>query len=129
MFLQTGTAQQAQIIGLTGGRPTPENPDPLAERISFVRNAAGDRFDELELNLAITAVPTDGSGIPNLSITRRFLPDLSDEELLQTPGVFTGTTSDIADRVRRLRDEYGISYIIVQQQHSEAFAKVIAALR
>ncbi|MDH6245639.1 TIGR03621 family F420-dependent LLM class oxidoreductase [Mycobacterium sp. OTB74] len=127
--LLTTAAQQAQIIGLTGGRPTPENPDPLAERVSFVRNAAGARFDELELNLAITAVPTDGSGIPRLSITRRFLPDLTDEELLKTPGVFTGSTADIADRVRQLRDQYGISYIIVQQQHSEAFAKVIAELR
>lgn len=127
--LLTVAAEHAQIIGLTGGRPTPENPDPLAERMSFVRNAAGARFDELELNLAITAVPTDDSGIPNLSITRRFLPDLSDEELLKTPGVFTGATADIADRVRQLRDEYGISYIIVQQQHSESFAKVIAALR
>lgn len=127
--LLTVAAQQAQIIGLTGGRPTPDNPDPLAERISFVRNAAGPRFDELELNIAITAVPTDDSGIPNLSITRRFLPDLSDEELLKTPGVFTGTAADIAVRVRRLRDQYGISYIIVQQQHCEAFAKVIAELR
>ena len=127
--LLTVAARQAQIIGLTGGRPTPENPDPLAERIAFVRDAAGARFDELELNLAITAVPTDGSGIPNLSITRRFLPDLSDEELLKTPGVFTGTTTDIADRVRHLRDTYGVSYIIVQQQHADVFAQVIAALR
>lgn len=127
--LLTIAAQQAQIIGLTGGQPSAANPDPLAERISFVRNAAGDRFDELELNLAITAVPTDGSGIPNLSITRRFLPDLSDEELLETPGVFSGSTADVADRVRQLRDEYGISYIIVQQQHAEAFAEVIAQLR
>jgi probable F420-dependent oxidoreductase len=127
--LLTIAAQYAQIIGLTGGQPSPENPDPLAERISFVRNAAGERFDELELNLAITAVPTDDSGIPNLSITRRFLPDLSDAELLRTPGVLSGTTADIADRVRQLRDEYGISYLIVQQQHADAFAEVIAQLR
>lgn len=127
--LLTVAAQQAQIIGLTGGRPSADIPDPLAERISFVRNAAGDRFEELELNLAITAMPTDNSGIPNLSMTRRFLPDLSDDELLKTPGVFSGSTADIADRVRQLRDEYGISYIIVQQQQVEAFAEVIAQLR
>jgi probable F420-dependent oxidoreductase len=127
--LLTIAAQQAQIIGLTGGQPSADNPDPLAERISFVRNAAGERFDDLELNLAITAVPTDDSGIPNLSITRRFLPDLSDDELLKTPGVLSGSTADIADRVRQLRDEYGISYIIVQQQHAEVFAEVIALLR
>ncbi|MDR3660540.1 MAG: TIGR03621 family F420-dependent LLM class oxidoreductase [Mycobacterium sp.] len=127
--LLTIAATQAQIIGLTGGGPPSDDHDPLAERISFVRNAAGPRFDELELNLAITAVPTDGSGMPNLSITRRFQPDLSDAELLRTPGALSGSTIDMADRIRELRTHYGISYIIVQQQHSEVFAKVIAELR
>jgi len=127
--LLTVAAQQAQIIGLTGGGPRTEAHDPLAERISFVRNAAGDRFAELELNLAITAVPTDESGIPNLSITRHFQPELSDAELMTTPGVLSGSTTDMADRIRDLRDRYGVSYFIVQQQHSEAFAKVIAELR
>ena len=94
-----------------------------------MRNAAGDRFAELELNLAITAVPTDESGIPNLSMTRHFQPELSDAELMTTPGVLSGSTTDMADRIRDLRDRYGVSYFIVQQQHSEAFAKVIAELR
>lgn len=127
--LLTVAAQQAQIIGLTGGGPRTDDHDPLAERISFVRNAAGARFDELELNLAITAVPTDGSGIPNLSITRHFQPDLSDAELMTTPGVLSGSTADMAARVSELRERYGVSYFIVQQQHSDTFAKVIAELR
>ncbi|BBZ30270.1 LLM class F420-dependent oxidoreductase [Mycolicibacterium madagascariense] len=127
--LLTVAAQRAQIIGLTGGDPASEGGDPLAERISFVRNAAGDQFDDLELNIAITAMPIDDSGIPDLSITRRFLPELTDEQLLRTPGVLSGSTSDIADEIRRYRDVYGVSYIIVQQPHAEAFAEVIAQLR
>jgi len=43
--------------------------------------------------------------------------------------VLSGSTSDIADEIRRYRDVYGISYVIVQQPHAEAFAKVIAQLR
>ncbi|MCW2515884.1 MAG: luciferase family protein [Mycobacterium sp.] len=127
--LLTIAAQRAHIIGLTGGDPTREGGDPLAERISFVRNAAPERFDELELNIAITAMPIDESGVPDLSITRRFLPDLTDEQLLRTPGVLSGSTDDIADEIRRYRDTYGVSYIIVQQPHAEAFAKVIELLR
>ena len=103
--------------------------DPLAERIDFVRNAAGDRFDDLELNIAITALPLDSSGMPDLSIPRRFLPALSDEQLLRTPGVLSGSTRDMADTVRGYRDKYGVTYIIIQQPHAEAFAKVIAELR
>ncbi|HYN32239.1 MAG TPA: LLM class F420-dependent oxidoreductase [Ilumatobacteraceae bacterium] len=127
--LLTIAAHRAHIIGLTGGDPAGDGGDPLAERIAFVRNAAPERFDELELNIAITAMPIDDSGVPDLSITRRFLPELTDEQLLRTPGVLSGSTSDIADEIRRYRDTYGITYIIVQQPHAEAFAKVIAQLR
>ena len=125
----TVAAKQADIIGFTGGDRAPGDDDPLAERIEFVRNAAADRFDELELNVAITAMPIDGSGMPDLKIPRQFLPHLTDEELLRHPGVLSGSTRDMADRIRGYRDTYGVSYIIVQAPHAEVFAKVIAELR
>jgi len=127
--LLTLAAERAHIIGLTGGAPATDDSDPLADRIAFVRDAAGDRFDELELNISVTAMPTDDSGVPDLTITRRFLPHLTDEELVRTPGVLSGSTAEIADEVRRYRDTYGVTYIIVQQPHAEAFAKVIELLR
>ena len=52
--LLTVAARHADIIGLTGGQPITDDANPLAERIDFVRRAAGDRFDDLELNIAIT---------------------------------------------------------------------------
>jgi probable F420-dependent oxidoreductase len=125
----TIAAKQADIIGLTGGDRAPGAVDPLAERIEFVRSAAPDRFDSLELNVAITAMPIDGSGMPDLKIPRRFLPHLTDDELLRHPGVLSGSTRDMADRIRGYRDTYGVSYIIVQAPHAEVFAKVIAELR
>lgn len=127
--LLTVAARQATIVGLTRGQPIGDATDPLAERIEFVRRAAGERFEDLELNIAITALPRDESGRPDLSITRRALPHMSDEELLATPAVLSGSTQEIADTVRGYRDKYGISYVIVQDKHSEAFAKVISALR
>jgi hypothetical protein len=42
-------------------------------------------------------MPTDDSGMPDLTITRRFLPDLSDEELLRAPSVLSGSTKEIAE--------------------------------
>jgi probable F420-dependent oxidoreductase len=122
-------AQRAHIIGLTGGAPATDDTDPLAERVAFVREAAGDRFDELELNISVTAMPSDDSGRPDLTIPRRFQPELSDEELLRAPSVLSGSTKDIADTLRNYRDTYGVTYITIQQPHAEAFAKVIAELR
>ncbi len=43
--------------------------------------------------------------------------------------MFSGTPKDIADTIRGYRDTYGVTYITVQQQHGEEFAKVIAELR
>lgn len=123
-------ARSADIIGLTGGdRAATVDEDPLADRIAFVRAAAGDRFEDLELNVAITAMPVDESGQPDLTIPRISLPGLSDEELLRHPGVLSGTTEEIAGRIRSYREVYGISYIIVQMRHAEAFGNVIALLR
>jgi probable F420-dependent oxidoreductase len=124
----TLAAQQATVIGFTGGKPDSTGGDPLAERVDFVRHAAGDRFETLEFNLCITACPENDHGIPNLGLTRWHLPDFSDDELLQLPAVLKGTVRDMADQLRHQRDLYGITYVTVQQHHAEQFSKVIAEL-
>lgn len=126
--LLTVAARHAGIVGLTGARVAGAE-DALAERVAFLRAAAGDRFDALELNLAITAVPTDGSGRPDLSLTRRFAPTLSDEQLLAMPAVLSGSPRDMADMLREYRRRYGLSYFTIQQNHAASFAEVIAELR
>ncbi|MGB3486343.1 MAG: TIGR03621 family F420-dependent LLM class oxidoreductase [Mycobacterium sp.] len=124
----TLAATQAHIVGLTGSDLGKGVADPLAERVEFVRTAAGDRFDELELNLTVTA-SADSSGKPDLSLIRRYSPNSTDEELLRMPGVLSGTPKDMADQVRHLRDTYGITYLTVMFRHADEFAKVIAELR
>ncbi|MGH3438110.1 MAG: TIGR03621 family F420-dependent LLM class oxidoreductase, partial [Sciscionella sp.] len=126
--LLTVAARHADIVGLTGANPRGVD-DPLAERVEFVRAAAGDRFEDLELNMAITAVPLDNSGVPDLSLTRRYAPTLSDEELLAMPAVLTGSPRDIADTLRGYRESYGLTSFTVQEGHAETFAKVIAEVR
>lgn len=126
--LLTVAARHADTIGLTGANPRGVG-DALAERIELVRTAAGERFKDLELNLAITAVPSDNSGIPNLSLTRRYAPTLSDEELLALPAVLSGSPGAIADTLRGYRETYGLTSFTVQESHAETFAKVIAEFR
>jgi probable F420-dependent oxidoreductase len=125
--LLTVAAQHADGIGLTGANDRGVG-DPLAERIELVRAAAGDRFADLELNLAITAV-SDSSGKPDLSMTRRYAPNLSDEQLLALPAVLGGSPRDIADTLRGYRETYGLTSVTVQEHHAETVAKVIAEFR
>jgi alkanesulfonate monooxygenase SsuD/methylene tetrahydromethanopterin reductase-like flavin-dependent oxidoreductase (luciferase family) len=123
----TLAAQHADIIGLTGANDASAG-NTLAERVEFVRAAAGDRFADLELNLAITGVP-DSSGKPDLKLTRRHAPTLSDEQLLALPAVLSGSPRDVADTLRGYRETYGLTSVTVQENHAETFAKVIAELR
>ena len=124
----TLAAQRADIIGLTGAKVR-EADDPLTERVEFVRKAAGDRFDALELNLAITAVPAEGETMPDLSMTRRYAAGLSDEEILAMHSVLTGSPSEMADTLSEYREKYGVTSITVQDNHIANFSKVIAELR
>jgi probable F420-dependent oxidoreductase len=121
--LLTVAAKYADKIGLTGANNT------LADRIEFVRAAAGERFADLELNLAITAVPSDNTGEPDLRMTRRYTPNLSDEELLALPAVLSGSPRDIADTLRGYQKTYGLTSVTVQEHHAETIAKVIAEFR
>lgn len=125
----TLAARHADIVGLTGSDIGKGADDPLAERIAFVRDAAGHRFEALELNLAITACPIDGSGQPDLSMMRRYAPDATDDELLAQPAAMAGTPRDVADKIRLLRDTYGVTSFTLQHHHGEFFSKVIAELR
>ena len=125
----TVAARHADIIGLTGFGIGEAPDDALAERISFVRQAAGDRFGTLQLDLAITACPTDASGKPDLSIIRRFAPGRSEDQLLALPTTLAGTPRDGADKIRMLHERYGITSFSLEDRHAEFFAKVIAELR
>ncbi|CAJ1496923.1 TIGR03621 family F420-dependent LLM class oxidoreductase [[Mycobacterium] burgundiense] len=112
----TIAAQHADIVGLTG-----------TDRVEFVRTRADGR--PVVLDLAITAAPSDDSGMPDLTMPRRYAPQLSDEEILALPGVLSGTPRDAADRLRALREQFGVTSFSVQKKDSAYFAKVIAELR
>jgi probable F420-dependent oxidoreductase len=122
--------READIVGfsmqaaLAPGVP-PEQ--ALADRIAVVRAAAGDRFAGLELNMIVGAVGRDPAEL-DLTIARA-ATGLPDDELLQLPSVLCGPEQQIADRLRRYREEFGITYYGVLEPHMAAFAQIIAQLR
>lgn len=111
------------MAGVTEGL-APE--DALARRIQVLRDSAGDRFDDIELNLFVAASGENEDGV-DLSIIRQ-ASGFGDEQLFQLPGVLVGAPREIADRLRRYREEFGISYISVLEPHMAAFAEVIKHL-
>jgi probable F420-dependent oxidoreductase len=99
----------------------------LRHRLGVLRDAAGDRFDQLELNLLVqfVRVTTDIEGEAK-KIADEW--EMTPEEILDIPEGFIGTKEQIVEKARRLRDEHGISYFTVFGDAYEDFAPVVAEL-
>jgi probable F420-dependent oxidoreductase len=110
------------MAGVTPGLGPEE---ALARRIQLLRDAAGDR--EVEPNLFVAGVAESTDQL-DLSILRN-ATGASQEQLVQLPGVLVGPPQQIAERLLRYREEYGITYISVLEPHMAAFAEVIKHLR
>jgi len=115
-------AAEADIITLGVSPSTTE--EGLAAKVAELRAIAGSRFDDLELNYNIAGVGTD---LPDF-LSRQMGVDPT--ELIRTgaPSVLTGTPQEMADTLRRRRDELGISSIAVNGMFLEQLAPVVEML-
>lgn len=115
-------AAEADIITLGLDPGTTE--EGLAAKIAELRAIAGSRFDDLELNFNLAAVGTE---LPDFL---RHQMGVDPHELIRTgaPAVLTGTPQEMADKLRRRRDELGISSIAVNGMFLEQLAPVVEML-
>ena len=102
-------------------------PGVTDRKLEWVREGAGDRFDDLELNMLVFAVivTDDRDGLVD-KLAPRF--GLSAEDLADSPHVWIGSTAQITDDLRRWRDRWGVSYWVIQGPALEAVAPVVAEL-
>ncbi len=128
--------QLADIVGInpnlsagviderTGSDATAER---YEEKLSWVREGAGDRFDDIELQIRVFfPVVTDdrdelvGAAAAGVGLTP--------EQALESPLALIGTVDQIVDAIRERRDRFGFSYVVVGQAEFEDFAPVVAEL-
>ncbi len=102
-------------------------PGVTDRKLAWVREGAGDRFDDIELNMLVFAViVTDDRDDLVAKLAPRF--GLSAEDLADSPHVWIGSTAQITDDLRRWRDRWGVSYWVIQGPALEAVAPVVAEL-
>ncbi|WP_344270422.1 LLM class flavin-dependent oxidoreductase [Actinomadura napierensis] len=106
------------------GVPPLANDADLAPLVDIVRDAAGERFDDLEL---CTQVHVVGDEVPEW-----LAPQLgADGPAMASAGsiaMLTGTPSQMAGVLARRRDELGVSYVSVSSAFAEQFAPVVELL-
>jgi len=102
----------------------------LAQKVAWVRQAAGERFDSIELSLLLGGViiTADRQQAAEQRARERNLPGVTAEYLLANPYLLIGTVDQIVEQVQQRRERYGISYLVVVEEDMEAMAPVVACL-
>lgn len=97
------------------------------QKIHWIHQAAGERFDRLELNIIIFAVVvTEDRSQAFEQLAGRF--QTTEEQMPLIPHCLIGTLDQISDVLQERREKYGISYISVFEESAEVFAPVVANL-
>jgi probable F420-dependent oxidoreductase len=117
-------AHHADIVGLTMVGRTLEDGQHhevrweakrLDSTVNYIREQAGDRWDQLELNALVQAVViTDDRRAAAEESARRSRGGLSIEDALATPFLALGTHDEIAEHLLACRERWGISYFSVR---------------
>ncbi len=101
--------------------------DRTAEKIGWIREAAGDRFPALELEIgAYFTFVTDAPGPVVDGMARAF--GLSREAMAAHPHALFGEPAALCEELERRREAWGISTVTVPDDAAEAFAPVVARL-
>jgi len=117
-------AREADIVGLAPriknghGDPLSVTAAATVEKIEWVRQAAGDRFDELEFNsyptLSQPIVTDDARGeAEKLAARLQDRAPITADELLDSPHIFIGSIEGLVEKFKTLRQRFGISSIMV----------------
>jgi len=119
-------------VDLRSGSAGPEtapnaSPESTRRKIDWVRQAAGARFDDLELNTLIGfAMVTDD----RQSIVDAMAPHfgIDPAEALHVPLALLGTHDQMVEELEWRRAEYGISYFSVEADCWDALGPVVSRL-
>jgi probable F420-dependent oxidoreductase len=101
--------------------------DETAQKLEWVRAGAGDRFDEIELEIGAYFVAVKDDPGPSITaMAQRF--GVSEEALGAHPHALIGTVDSICDALQERRERFGLSYVTVAQRNMEEFAPVVTRL-
>jgi probable F420-dependent oxidoreductase len=129
-------ARLADIVGVNPnvgeGNVGPEaiasmSAEATDEKLGWVRAAAGDRFDEIEISILkfVTVVTDDRAAVAEKVGGAMGMDSAT---LLASPHTLVGSAEQVADELIEQRERWQGSYVTVQSDALETFAPVVAAL-
>jgi probable F420-dependent oxidoreductase len=114
--------------GVIDERAGPNGTDDETDRkVAVVREAAGDRFDDIELHVRVhvAAITDDRAGMAEaLAPALGIAPDAA----LASPHAIVGSIDEICEQLIERRERWGISYLGLSADAIDEFAPVVARL-
>lgn len=135
-------AREGDIVGLDLRQDRASLPDAfpsrMDERIGWVRDAAGERIAGLDLSVLRLLGPisvTNEPGRVAAGVARQYEAALGIEidadDVLESPYALIGSVPDLVDRIRRIRERWGINSFLVgwlDEPELASFAPVVEQL-
>ena len=114
--------------GVIDERAFPDGtPDATDRKLAWIRDAAAERFDALELQVRVhLAMVTDERQIVIDEMAPAF--GLTPDEASETPHALIGNVEEICDQLVERRERWGISYVGLAGDQLDSFAPVVAKL-
>jgi probable F420-dependent oxidoreductase len=129
-------AREADIVGINANLRSGEGGDDAAlslsgertdEKVGWVREAAGERYDHLELQVLVGFVHfTDDRQSMAAAIAPAF--GTSEAHAFESAALLVGTVDQMINDLQAWRDRWDVSYVVVPQEVATEFAPVVAAL-
>jgi probable F420-dependent oxidoreductase len=136
--LLTLAGREADIVGIltvsvasgtSVDDPTERLAPSVRQKLDWIRDGAGDRFDQIELSLIPTLIVTDDAAASAAKlIAERQWGGVTVDDVLAMPSLLIGSIDEIVETMCRRREEYGFSYFIVSDEIAEEFAPIVERL-
>jgi probable F420-dependent oxidoreductase len=99
-----------------------------ARRVGFVREAAGARFDRIDIESSPYFSEVTDRADRALAAMGARMRNADPEVLRDHPNVLVGSVAEIIDRLQQQRERIGVNYVTIPQGQIDSFAPVCARL-
>jgi hypothetical protein len=103
-------------------------PDAVLQKIEWVRQGAGARFDAIELSLIPTVCVTGARRARTERLIAERGWDVAVETVWEMPSVLIGSVEQIVEDLLARRERYGFSYYVISDDQAADLAPVVARL-
>lgn len=130
-------AREADIVGLNirttadgGFDPSSILAEPTAQKVAWIQQAAGERWEQLELSILCihVAVTEDRAGAAQQMVEGWPEAGFTTSQVRESPHMLIGSVDEIVADLQQRRERYGISYVVIFEDKIDEFAPIVTRL-